>query len=196
MEVQQMPYRYLKLPELTEQDINRFWKQVSQTPGQGPNGDCWIWTGYHNGLGYGRLSIKGRMRSVTRLAYFIKTGTDPIGFHVLHECDCPPCVRHLFIGTQADNLRDMKKKGRGALGDRNGSRKHPESRAVGKRHGSKTHPESRPIGERVHNAILTTEQVLKIRAAKDTHQSIANQYQISRVTVTDIKSRKTWKHLP
>ncbi len=52
------------------------------------------------------------------LAWEIVKGPIPPGMHVLHRCDCPPCVRpdHLFLGTHADNMRDMIAKGRGRYG--------------------------------------------------------------------------------
>ena len=49
-----------------------------------------------------------------RIAWEAARGPIPEGMVVCHHCDNPPCVNieHLFLGTQADNLRDMRSKGR------------------------------------------------------------------------------------
>jgi hypothetical protein len=41
-------------------------------------------------------------------------GPIPPGLQVLHRCDIPPCVNaaHLFLGTQADNIKDAAAKQR------------------------------------------------------------------------------------
>lgn len=146
---------------LTESELARFWAKVDTA------GECWPWTGARTEHGYGLLGLVGFTRKAHRISYFIHTGDLPEGMHVLHNCpggDNPACVNpaHLWLGTQADNLRDMSKKGRGPTGDRNGTRTHPERvqrggehwsrrmperRATGERHGSRTHPESRPRGD-------------------------------------------------
>jgi hypothetical protein len=42
-------------------------------------------------------------------------GPIPEGMHVLHHCDIRNCreYRHLWLGTNADNVRDREEKGRG-----------------------------------------------------------------------------------
>lgn len=162
----------IKLPQLTPQDITRFWKKVDKTPGQGPHGECWQWTAYCNEDGYGRFELIGKAISATRVAYLIATGEDPYELCVLHHCDNPPCVRptHLWKGTQADNAQDKILKGRdGSLsgddhwmrkhpeklvnlirGDRHWTRKYPERVPRGDKHGSHLHPERMKRGDEHH----------------------------------------------
>jgi len=46
------------------------------------------------------------------------------------------------------------------------------------------------------NAKLTEHQVIAIRKAAGTHEAIAAQYDVSRATVSLIRGRRTWRHLP
>ena len=86
----------------------RFWAKVETAD------DCWVWMGARMPRGYGVLNTRGSANLAHRLAWEIAHGAIPDGLSVLHRCDNPPCVRpeHLFLGTQADNQRDMASKGR------------------------------------------------------------------------------------
>jgi DNA invertase Pin-like site-specific DNA recombinase len=88
---------------------------------------------------------------------------------VLHRCDNPSCVnpRHLFLGTHADNMLDMVNKGRAA----------------------------RITGEKNGNSKLTAESVQRIRERLTDGNSlnrVAREFDVSKRTVLDIKSRRTW----
>ncbi len=87
----------------------RFWQKVQKGDG------CWEWQGSRNKLGYGITSLRGRAIRAHRVSWEIVNGPIPDGLLVCHRCDNPACVRpdHLFLGTQIDNLRDMRTKGRG-----------------------------------------------------------------------------------
>lgn len=78
-------------------------------------GDCWIYTGAVGGDGYGVIGV-GRERQLRahRASYREFVGPIPAGMLVCHRCDTPLCInpKHLFLGTPADNTRDMVKKGR------------------------------------------------------------------------------------
>ena len=90
---------------------DRFWPKV--TKGEG----CWEWTGCRLPFGYGLIGDPRRRNGVARahvIAYELTNGSVPRGLCVLHRCDNPPCVNpaHLFLGTRADNNRDMVRKKR------------------------------------------------------------------------------------
>lgn len=50
-----------------------------------------------------------------RCAWRLWRGPIPEGKLVLHHCDNPRCINpdHLYLGTDADNVRDREARGRG-----------------------------------------------------------------------------------
>ena len=98
--------------------LKNFWERVNKTR------QCWLWTGPLMKNGYG----KGCRDLVHRLSWKIHHGPIPASMSVLHRCDNRRCVNpdHLFLGTQRDNLRDMREKGRQVRGEQQGSAKLTE----------------------------------------------------------------------
>lgn len=81
--------------------------------------ECQEFEGALNTRGYGQLAIKQsdggwKMCMAHRLAWALANGADPAGMQVMHTCDNRRCVNpeHLVLGTNRDNVADMKAKGR------------------------------------------------------------------------------------
>lgn len=148
---------------------SRFWSKVDK---RGPD-DCWQWTGALNEHGYGVLRPEGQRHGPCVKAHRVSAelaGMDITDAVVCHRCDNPPCVNpvHLFVGSQADNVRDMHVKGRGNLGSRNGQ------------------------------ARLTEQQVREIRAraaAGEQQKVLAREFGVAPITVSNIVRLKSWRHV-
>lgn len=131
---------------------------------------CWNWTGGCCPRGYGNFWHEGRTVGAHRFAAASRFG-DPGDAYVLHMCDNRKCVNpdHLAIGSHADNMRDMMRKGRQTLGPRNG------------------------------RAVLTEDQVIKARLMKSTGVSrneIARRFKVSKTQMGRVLSGESWSHLP
>jgi hypothetical protein len=105
---------------------------------------CWEWQGQTGGTSpYGQIKVFGRFVGAHRLSYELYKGPVPENHVVCHHCDNPICINpdHLFIGTMADNMRDMISKGRRKQGKSNPRKGVKSSQAMpvmvlGKKYGS------------------------------------------------------------
>ena len=95
----------------------RFWRKVAK---RGKD-ECWPWTGKKRDgrlrpeRNYGRMWVRGHLIQASRVAWEVTHGEPPPReLDVLHRCDNGQCVNpsHLWLGTHADNMADMKSKGR------------------------------------------------------------------------------------
>jgi hypothetical protein len=94
---------------------------------------CWLWLGKRQPNGYGRCSRSSFLTNLAhRAAYQMANGEIPKGLHVLHRCDVKHCVNpeHLFLGTHADNMKDMVNKGRSPIGTKNNKAKLNSSSVI------------------------------------------------------------------
>lgn len=118
------------------------------------------------------------------------------GICVCHRCDNPACVRvdHLFLGTHKENGLDMDAKKRSA------TQVCPERAQRGEEHHFRRHPEKLPRGEARGSAKLNTEKVINMRARYAAggvcYYQLAEEFGVSRSTVTRIIKREKWKHVP
>lgn len=147
--------------------------------------DCWIWLGYKDKDGYGRIKStpdsegKKIVLGVHRVMYERYKEPIPAGMFILHSCDNPSCCNpdHLSVGTAQDNSNDMKRRGRTKL----------PSTAFKRGHGA---------CESNIKSKLTKEDVEFIRAYPKYYGSqmeLVLRFGVSREAIRDIQIYKTWK---
>ena len=151
-------------------EITRFWSHVTTTSGAHQKG-CWEWTGtLLRGERHGQFHYDRRTVYAHRFAWLIAHG-DPGAHRVRHRCDNMRCVRvsHLVLGSQADNLNDMRERGRAVNGG-----------AHGEKHGA---------------ARLTKAIVMECRrryAAGETATALATEFGVRNTTMSMAVTGKTW----
>ena len=128
---------------------------------------CWVWMGATQVRGYGEILSNNRKLLAHRASYEAFIGPIPKGMYVCHACDNVYCVNpnHLFLGTQKQNLEDMKSKGRSTRGEKN------------------------------TQSILFEEQVKIIKTSKLKNTELARTYEVSPATISAIKLGKRWNHV-
>lgn len=153
--------------------VLKFWASVDK---QGPihplAGQCWIWLGETN-HGYGRFVTSGRRIRVHRLSWLIHNGEIPNNLGVLHTCDNRACVNpsHLFLGTCAENLADMARKGRASRG------------------------EDRPTSKLSEGQVREVRRTYASKPSRLTICELAARHGVSRTLIQRIVTNRAWKHL-
>lgn len=126
-------------------------------------------------MGYGVASIDGRIVRVHRFIYAFEYGAIPTEACVCHHCDNPACCNpaHLFLGTHADNMADMARKGRARGGVHRKGEAHNRSKL--------TEPLVKQIRE-MHGA-----GVAQVR--------IAEEIGVSKSLIGSVVNKRSWTHV-
>lgn len=147
----------------------RLWSKINV----GSKDECWIWKGAKTTAGYGVLRVNYKPRYTHRLMWMLHNKTNiPKKDCICHSCDNPPCCNpaHLFLGSQADNLKDARDKGKMEM-------------ARGINH---------------HATELSEDDIRQIRylgQTKMTHKDIGERFGTTRMSVNDIIHKRTWAHI-
>lgn len=133
---------------------------------------CWSWDGLIAKDGYPLMSCDKRYGSdrAHRASWIIHYGCIPKGMLVCHKCDNRECTNpeHLFLGTPAENTKDMIQKNR------------------------------KCIGSNVPTSKLNEEDVKLIKCLlekKISYPKIAEMFNVGINAIVRIKRGETWKHV-
>ncbi len=161
--------KLLDATAFSEEDQRRFWSTVQKGP------HCWEWK--KPSKKYGKFLKYIPSTQITanfqahRVSFALSRGVIPAGINVCHTCDNPICVNpdHLFLGTQADNMKDKKEKGR----------EH----------------HLHLYGEACKHNKLTESQVRDILEDTRPCRMIAKSYGMGHSQIIRIKAGQSWQHI-
>lgn len=131
--------------------------------------DCWLWTGALKENGYGCMGTNQKSGMYPhRVSFELFNGPIPRGLCVLHTCDNRRCINpdHLWIGTHADNARDMIRKNRARHGE-----KHPGAKLTEK-------------------DVIFIKNLMSDNAPRD--HEIARLFNLKKATISAIRRNKLW----
>ena len=139
-------------------------------------GNCWTFDGTIDSKGYGHIYDRGLKGAAFahRRFYEAFVGHIPDDMCVCHRCDNPSCVnpKHLFLGSQSDNILDAVNKNRWRDGERSNLSKltWPKVREIRRRYKGNARYNRGP-----------------------TQQELAEEYGVSRHGISMIVRHKSWK---
>lgn len=157
----------------SDEDVKTYLLQRCSYP-SGDTEGCWEWTGSLNDRGYAMAFVRHGAFRASRLAYELFVGPIPDGLDILHDpvkCNNPACINpsHLRCGTHYENMMDR------VLSD------------------------TLQKGENHYFTHLVDDDIRTIRRLYvEEHmkqEDIAAKYGIHFVTVSDICTGRTWKHV-
>ncbi len=149
-----------------------------------PNSGCWLWTRACKSNGYGHFRHPNTSQILTahRASYQAFVGPIPDGLQVCHKCDVRSCINpnHLFLGSHQTNMDDARLKHRFASGSRHGLVQNPHCVKRGTSH---------------WRCVLSDKDIKTIRETPATCKVLGVQYGVSKQTISEIRTRKTWQHV-
>lgn len=149
-------------------------------------GACIPWPRATDERGRGQIWENGKKKLAHRWAWKKVRGEIPEGMLICHRCDNPGCINphHLYVGTHADNMRDMRERKRSMAA------RYPElARKLGRETGRRnTHAR----GEENPRAKLKTTTVLNIRHSQLATRTLALLYSVHPTTIQRIRRNASW----